>query len=582
LVDSLPPSLSQTPRSVGALSRGITMATAPSSSLTMPPLKVQVCMVTVLQDEARWLPEWLEYHLALGVGHFFLYDDGSTDTLEASLGPYREAALVTLTNVSSLGPPPTHVLTRGWNDAGEPQQREVIFAPQLLAIRHATVAHGHVCRWMAFFDVDEFVAVPKAGGRAFATYLRRLEIRRPAVGGVRLFSVLMLPRNATDRKAPPPDALLLKSFVRRAIEGRRSAKDDPHHIRFKCAARPEALDPQVSHSCPAASCGRSHGSGGWPQLLQGSKLGSCGRHLSSGHMYGNSTYLLWQVYGNVHWLALRRGHEMVSPPEGGAHVCHFRYRWRHTFERRQRKGYLAATSGANATQASHSLGGFSARHRKHKSWVVAQWRSSLFHMWSPSCRGMHTRTHARTHARTHMHARTHAHLQAGARSTSCCCATSSAFASGSTTATLRGRRRLASLRRRTSARWCEPSAPPPPPPGTCSSSASLCALPRPLQPGHARREASSRLAARRAARARASPGRASTVPPCSRLVPTRARARHRSRRRRRRRCRLSRPRSVSPPPRIPGRRRSSWRPRRRRTERGLGWGWSVWSLPSIA
>jgi len=207
--------------------------------------------VTVLQDEARWLPEWLEYHLDLGVGHFFLYNDGSTDTLEASLGPYREAELVTLANVSFLGPPPTHVLTRGWNDKGEPQQREVIFAPQYLAIRHATATHGHLCRWMAFFDVDEFVAVPSiAGGRAFASYLRRLEIRRPAAGGVRLFSVLMLPRNATDNRAPPPDALLLKSFIRRAIEGQRSSRDDPHHIRFKCAARPEALDPQVSHSSP--------------------------------------------------------------------------------------------------------------------------------------------------------------------------------------------------------------------------------------------------------------------------------------------------------------------------------------------
>ena len=121
-----------------------------------------------------------------------------------------------------------------------------------------------------------------------------------------------------------------------------------------------------------------------------------------------------QVYGNVHWLALRRGHEMVSPPEGGAHVCHFRYRWRHTFERRQRKGYLAATTDANATQASRSLGGFSARHRKHKSWVVAQWRSSLFHMWSPSCRGMHRHTRVRTHIRTHTrtHARTHARRHA--------------------------------------------------------------------------------------------------------------------------------------------------------------------------
>ena len=235
------------------------------------PVKFTVAMVTVLQNEARWLPEWLEYHLALGVDHFFLYDDGSTDTLEASLSPYREAELVTLTNVSTLGPPPTHVLTRGWNDKGEPQQREVIFAPQYLAIRHAAAAHGHMCRWMAFFDVDEFVAVPSiAGGHAFATYLQRLERRRPAAGGVRLFSVLMLPRNATDRKAPPPDALLLKSFIRRAIDGQRSVKDDPHHIRFKCAARPDALDPQVSHRshrshCSPPASSHPHGSSGWPQ-----------------------------------------------------------------------------------------------------------------------------------------------------------------------------------------------------------------------------------------------------------------------------------------------------------------------------
>ena len=101
---------------------------------------------------------------------------------------------------------------------------------------------------------------------------------------------------------------------------------------------------------------------------------------------------------------------------------------------------------------------------------------------------MPARTHARTHACTHAHAQagtyTHTdvcmHLQAAARSTSCCCATSSASASGSTTATPRGRQRRASPQHRTSAQWCVPSALPPPLSGTCSSSATLCALPRVL------------------------------------------------------------------------------------------------------
>ena len=41
-------------------------------------------MATVLQNEAPFLPEWMEYHLlpALGFEHFYLYDDGSTDDLD--------------------------------------------------------------------------------------------------------------------------------------------------------------------------------------------------------------------------------------------------------------------------------------------------------------------------------------------------------------------------------------------------------------------------------------------------------------------------------------------------------------------
>ena len=300
-----------------------------------------LAMVTVLQNEARWLPEWLEYHASVGVDHFFLYDDASTDGLRMALRPFVDARLVTLTNVSTLGAPPTHVLTRGWNDAGEEHSREIIFAPQYLAVTHAIAVHGHRCRWMAFFDVDEFVAVPSApGAGAFAAWLRRIAHRRPDAGGVRLFSVLMLPRNATDAAAPPADALVIKSFIRRANDGRRSSNNDPHHIRFKCVLRPDAKDRRV--------------------------------------------------YGNIHHLALTPGREMYAPPEAAAHVCHFRYRWRHTFETRLRKGYLA--NGTNGS--ARGLGGFSPSHRAHKAWVVGEWRSSLFQMWTPTCAGT---------CRQHMH-----------------------------------------------------------------------------------------------------------------------------------------------------------------------------------
>ena len=52
-----------------------------------------VAMVTVIQNEVRWLPEWLEYHVSLGFEHFYLYDDASTDATRDALAPYFEAQL---------------------------------------------------------------------------------------------------------------------------------------------------------------------------------------------------------------------------------------------------------------------------------------------------------------------------------------------------------------------------------------------------------------------------------------------------------------------------------------------------------
>ena len=63
---------------------------------------------TVLKNEARWLPEWLEYHAMPQVGfqHFFLYDDASTDSLAPSVEPYVRRGLVTLL-ANFTGPRPT-------------------------------------------------------------------------------------------------------------------------------------------------------------------------------------------------------------------------------------------------------------------------------------------------------------------------------------------------------------------------------------------------------------------------------------------------------------------------------------------
>ena len=48
------------------------------------------------KDVARYLPEWLEFHSMVGVEHFYLYNNNSTDNYQEALAPYVRDGLVTL------------------------------------------------------------------------------------------------------------------------------------------------------------------------------------------------------------------------------------------------------------------------------------------------------------------------------------------------------------------------------------------------------------------------------------------------------------------------------------------------------
>ncbi|CBJ32491.1 glycosyltransferase [Ectocarpus siliculosus] len=55
-------------------------------------MKVAICLRT--KDFARFLPEWIAFHYALGVDEIFIYDDDSTDNTEEVLWPFVEAGIV--------------------------------------------------------------------------------------------------------------------------------------------------------------------------------------------------------------------------------------------------------------------------------------------------------------------------------------------------------------------------------------------------------------------------------------------------------------------------------------------------------
>ena len=89
-------------------------------------------VVAIFKDEAPYLKEWLNYHLAAGVDHFYLYDNGSTDETREILKPYIEARLVDAFYVP-----------------GEVAQMPV-YNDAVRKFRFAT-------RYMAFLDCDEFI-----------------------------------------------------------------------------------------------------------------------------------------------------------------------------------------------------------------------------------------------------------------------------------------------------------------------------------------------------------------------------------------------------------------------------------------
>jgi hypothetical protein len=59
------------------------------------------------RDAAPYLAEWVEFHLLLGVEHFYLYNNNSVDDYKGALEPYIRAGVVSLAEWPALPAFPT-------------------------------------------------------------------------------------------------------------------------------------------------------------------------------------------------------------------------------------------------------------------------------------------------------------------------------------------------------------------------------------------------------------------------------------------------------------------------------------------
>lgn len=94
--------------------------------------KYHISLCIMFKDEAPYLREWIEYHHMIGVDHFYLYDNNSSDNYETVIRPYLEEGLVTLVRW-----PYEKGQVSGYEDCIRKFQSE--------------------SDWIGFIDVDEFL-----------------------------------------------------------------------------------------------------------------------------------------------------------------------------------------------------------------------------------------------------------------------------------------------------------------------------------------------------------------------------------------------------------------------------------------
>lgn len=113
-----------------------------------------IAIVLIIKNEARYIREWLEYHKIIGIEHFFIYDNGSTDALRLLLEPYIKSNIVTY-----------HYCPGS--------------CMQIPAYNDAIVRYREKSKWLAFIDSDEFIVFPEKCN--ISSFLKQYE-KYPALG----------------------------------------------------------------------------------------------------------------------------------------------------------------------------------------------------------------------------------------------------------------------------------------------------------------------------------------------------------------------------------------------------------------
>ena len=182
--------------------------------------RFQITAAAIVRNEALYIAEWIEYHSLIGVEHFYIYDNDSTDELALVLRPYLLDGRATLIV---------------WP----------VFPGQIAANNHAVKVFGRDSEWMALIDIDEFLVVD--GNVSLTAALAVMATDADQV----LVPWLQFGSSGHEEK---PETLVVESYVHR---------DARPHRQTKAIVRPQTVLWAGVHHCETSS-GRTINGAGTP------------------------------------------------------------------------------------------------------------------------------------------------------------------------------------------------------------------------------------------------------------------------------------------------------------------------------
>ncbi|WP_420317642.1 glycosyltransferase family 92 protein [Ekhidna sp.] len=152
---------------------------------------------TNFKNENPYLKDWIEYHVKVGVNHFYLYDQDGGEEAQEILRPYEEKGIVTRH-------PWTHLDGTRFDGATKWWQRN----KNHMGFAHAAKNYRKEFQWLMKIDVDEFL-FPIDGSTHLHNWLNTVDVKK--IKGIKLPRI-NFGNNGYDTK---PEKSVLEAYIKR-------------------------------------------------------------------------------------------------------------------------------------------------------------------------------------------------------------------------------------------------------------------------------------------------------------------------------------------------------------------------------